>query len=317
MKKQELIRVSTKGMAREAWLEARRGSLGGSDAAAVLGLNPYASPYSVWAEKTGRVPDRPDNEAMRLGRDLEDYVAVRWQEMTGKKARRVHAMLYNPAIPFAHANIDRRVVGENAGLECKTTSVLNLKQFKGGEYPDSYYAQCLHYMAVTGAARWYLAVLVMNKGLFCFTVERDEAEISALLRQEEAFWRLVESDTPPKLDGAPATEEALRGMYSGGGAAIELTGQEALFERYAALTAKKGDTEAELAQLKQVLMEKMGNAEGATCGDWSVSWKTQTRRSLDVEALQRVFPELAPFYRSTESRVLRIAKKSKREAKPQ
>ena len=317
MKKQNLIRVSTKGMAREAWLEARRGSLGGSDAAAVLGLNPYASPYSVWAEKTGRVPDKPDNEAMRLGRDLEDYVAARWQEETGKKTRRVNAMLYNPAFPFAHANIDRWVVGENAGLECKTTSVLNLKQCKGGEYPDSYYAQCLHYMAVTGAARWYLAVLVMNRGLLCFTIERDEAEISALLQREEAFWRLVESGTPPKIDGTAATEEALRGIYPGGGAAIELTGQEALFARYAALTAKKSDTEAELARLKQTLMEKMGNAEGATCGDWSVSWKTQTRRSLDVEALQRVFPELAPFYRSTVSRVLRIAKKTKREAKPQ
>ena len=93
MKKQDLIRVSTKGMTRGTWLEARRGSLGGSDAAAVLGLNPYASPYSVWAEKTGRVPDKPDNEAMRLGRDLEDYVAARWQEETGKKTRRVNAML--------------------------------------------------------------------------------------------------------------------------------------------------------------------------------------------------------------------------------
>lgn len=317
MKKQDLIRVSTKGMTREAWLEARRGSLGGSDAAAVLGVNPYASPYSLWAEKTGRVPEKPDNEAMRLGRDLEDYVVRRWQEKTGKKTRRVNAMLYDPAIPFAHANIDRWVVGENAGLECKTTSVLNLKQFKGGEYPESYYAQCLHYMAVTGAARWYLAVLVMNKGLFCFTVERDEAEISALLRQEEAFWQLVQSDTPPQPDGAAATEEALRSRYPGGGAAIELTGQEALFERYAALTAQKSDTEAELAQIKQTLMAQLGNAEGATCGDWSVRWKTQMRRSLDVEALQRVFPELAPFYRSAESRVLRIAKKSKREEKPQ
>lgn len=315
--KQDLIRVSTKGMAREAWLEARRGSLGGSDAAAVLGVNPYASPYSLWAEKTGRVPEKPDNEAMRLGRDLEDYVVRRWQEKTGKKTRRVNAMLYDPAIPFAHANIDRRVVGENAGLECKTTSVLNLKQFKGGEYPESYYAQCLHYMAVTGAARWYLAVLVMNKGLLCFTVERDEAEISALLRQEEAFWQLVQSDTPPEPDGTGATENALRGVFPGGGAAIELTGQEALFERYAALTAQKSDTEAELAQIKQTLMAQLGNAEGATCGDWSVRWKTQTRRSLDVEALQRVFPELAPFYRSSESRVLRIAKKSKREEKPQ
>ena len=314
MKKQDLIRVSTKGMTREKWLELRRRSLGGSDAAAVLGVNPYASPYSLWAEKTGRVTDKPDNEAMRLGRDLEDYVARRWQEKTGKKTRRVNAMLFNPAFPFAHANLDRWVVGEKAGLECKTTSVLNLKRFKGGEYPDSYYAQCLHYMAVTGADRWYLAVLVMNKGLFCFTVERDEQEISALLQREKAFWQLVESDTPPEPDGTGATENALRGVFPGGGAAIELTGQEALFDRYAELTAIKSETDAELNRLKQTLMAQLGNAEGATCGDWSVCWKTQTRRSLDAEALQKVFPELAPFYRSSESRVLRITKKAKGEA---
>lgn len=317
MKKHDLIRVSTKGMAREKWLELRRGSLGGSDAAAVLGVNPYASPYSVWAEKTGRLPDQPDNEAMRLGRDLEDYVASRWQEATGKKTRRVNAILYNRAIPFAHANLDRRVVGENAGLECKITSVLNLKEFQDGTYPDSYYAQCLHYMAVTGADRWYLAVLVMNKGLFCFTVERDEGELASLLRQEEAFWQLVASDTPPQVDGTAATEAALRGVFSGGGAVIELTGQEALFDRYAELSAKKNDAEAELALLKQTLLERLGNAEGATCGDWSVSLKPQTRRSLDVEALQKVFPELAPFYRSTVSRVLRITKKSKPEGQTQ
>ena len=64
-------------------------------------------------------------------------------------------------------------------------------------------------------------------------------------------------------------------------------------------------------------MEKLGDAENATCGDWRVSWKTQTRRSLDMEALQSAYPQLAPFYRSTESRVLRIAKKEKREVRQQ
>ena len=83
------------------------------------------------------------------------------------------------------------------------------------------------------------------------------------------------------------------------------------------MSAKKNDAEAELALLKQTLLERLGNAEGATCGDWSVSLKPQTRRSLDVEALQKVFPELAPFYRSTVSRVLRITKKSKPEVQTQ
>ena len=72
-------KISTAGMSHDEWLEHRRRSVGGSDAAAIVGLNGWASPYSVWAEKTGRLPPKEDNEAMRQGRDLEGYVASRWE----------------------------------------------------------------------------------------------------------------------------------------------------------------------------------------------------------------------------------------------
>ena len=161
-----IARIPTKNMSREEWLWHRRGSLGGSDAAAILGLSQWITPYTVWADKTGRLPEQPDNEAMRQGRDFEDYVAQRFTEVTGKKVRRNNAILKNTDYPFAHANIDRSIVGENAGLECKTTSVMNLRKFKNGEYPDTYYCQCVHYMAVTGADRWYLAVLVFGQDFY-------------------------------------------------------------------------------------------------------------------------------------------------------
>lgn len=209
-------KISTAGMSHDEWLEHRRRSVGGSDAAAIVGLNGWASPYSVWAEKTGRLPPKEDNEAMRQGRDLEGYVASRWEEATGKHVRRRNAILTNSAYPFAHANIDRDVVGENAGLECKTTSILRLREFRGGEYPAAYYAQCVHYMAVTGAERWYLGVLVLNQGFYCFEIERDQAEIDALMAAEAAFWRYVEEDTPPPVDGSGATSAALETIYADG-----------------------------------------------------------------------------------------------------
>ena len=73
------IIISTKDMPREEWLEYRRLGIGGSDAGAIIGMNPYATPYSVWADKTGRLPEKEDNEAMRQGRDFEDYVAKKEQ----------------------------------------------------------------------------------------------------------------------------------------------------------------------------------------------------------------------------------------------
>ena len=120
--------VSTKDMSRESWLWFRRHSIGGSDAAAIVGLNNFRSPLGVWLDKMGKVEEEPETEAMRLGRDLEEYVAERFTEATGKKVRRKNAIIYNSAYPFAHANIDREIVGEKAVLECKTTSKLTMRK---------------------------------------------------------------------------------------------------------------------------------------------------------------------------------------------
>ena len=135
-------KISTLDMSREKWLALRRGSIGGSDAGALLGLNPFNSPYSLWAEKTGKVipEDISDKEAVRLGNDLEEYVAQRFAEATEKKVRRCNAILKNTDYPYAHANPDRLIVGEDAGLECKTTSSFDtLQKCREGRYPDTWY----------------------------------------------------------------------------------------------------------------------------------------------------------------------------------
>ena len=107
-----ITKISTVDMDREMWLSKRRGSIGGSDAAAVLGLDTFRSPYALWCEKTGRIvpEDIGDREAVRLGLDLEQYVARRWMEQTGRKVRRDNHMIYNSRYPFAHANIDHKRV---------------------------------------------------------------------------------------------------------------------------------------------------------------------------------------------------------------
>ena len=82
------IMMPTKDMSREEWLRMRKTGIGGSDAGAICGLNPYASAMSVFYDKTTEELDLEDNESMRQGRDLEDYVARRFCEATGKKVRR-------------------------------------------------------------------------------------------------------------------------------------------------------------------------------------------------------------------------------------
>lgn len=287
--------VSTVNMTHEEWLALRRKSIGGSDAGAVIGLSQYASPYSVWADKTGRVPDKEDNEAMRIGRDLEAYVAERWMEETGKHVRRRNSMIYNDEYPFAHADVDRMVDGERAGLECKTTSTLDVQQFKTGEFPTKYYAQCVHYMAITGCERWYLAVLVFGKGFFTYTLERDQDEIDALMAAEREFWEYVMLDTPPIPDGAEATTEALKTIYGSEEAAgrIDLLGREALFDERKVLVEQIATLNARKDEIENIIKNDMGSCAEATCGKFSVSWKTSKgRKTFSVQGLAHDHPEI-------------------------
>ena len=230
-------------------------------------------------------------------------------EATGKTVRRSNAILYNSLYPFAHADIDRTVVGENAGLECKTTSTLNLRQFKGVEFPEKYYAQCVHYLAVTGATRWYLAVLVYGRGFFTFTLERDQAEIDALMAAEQDFWKLVEQGSPPALDGLEPTGNALQRIYPiSRGGDIHLFGREQLLSRYFELQSQKKEILESIGAIENTIKADMGEAERGNCGIYSVSWKSQTRQIFQPQEFARAHPEidLAPFYKQITARPFKV-----------
>ena len=304
-----LIKISTVGMPHEEWLEHRQKSIGGSDASAILGMNIYCSPYTVWADKLGKLPQKEDNEVMRLGRDLEDYVAKRFTEETGKKVRKENNIITNPDYPFAHANVDRMVVGEDAGLECKTTSVMNLKRFKDGEYPENYYCQCVHYLMVTGAKRWYLAVLILGAGFKVFVIERDEEEIAALAKSEEAFWEYVKNNTPPETDGTGSTSETLSTIYpESNGNTVNLLAYEESLKQYVAI----GKQIDELKKLKEEMANNvkafMGEAGKGESNHFKVSWSSSLRTSFDHKKFASDNPnlDLTKYYKSSNTRTFRV-----------
>ncbi|MCQ2316358.1 MAG: YqaJ viral recombinase family protein [Bacteroidales bacterium] len=310
----KLIAISTVGMSREDWLRERKLRIGGSDAGPIVGMSAYSSPYSVWADKTGRLPEKDDTEAMRIGRDLEQYVAERWSEETGKRVQRRNAILVNPKYDFAHANVDRLVIGEDAGLECKTTSMLNVKHFKDGvEFPDRYYCQCVHYLAVTGAQRWYLAVLVLGEGLHIYTLERDEDEIRALMDAERAFYEAyIKTDCPPPVDGTIATGDAIGAIYRGGdGGTVALIGRDSLIREYTEIKANIKEQEKRLAEIENIIKSDIGDADGGECAGFKVSWKPQTRKNFDVKryAADNPAANLEPYYNVSSSRPFKVTAK--------
>ena len=295
----------------EQWLEIRRSGIGGSDASAVLGLNQLQSPFSLWMDKTGLGEEKEDSEVMRQGRDLEEYVAQRWCEETGKKVKKNNFMWRDSDAYFMLANIDREVVGEKAGLECKTTSVYNKSDFEGGEIPLTYYVQCMHYMKVMGYERMYLAVLVLGKAFYHFTIERDEQELLNLVKAEQDFWENnVRLNIAPAADGSEATKDALKKMFPGEDATEEqviLHQYDSDLEVYEILQAKIKEAEIELDGIKNRICQALGNCSYGRSSRKEISWKAQERTTLDSKRVKELYKDVFDSCcKKSTSRVLRI-----------
>lgn len=291
------------------WLALRSTYIGGSDAAAVIGLNPFSSPYALWAEKTGQIPCFAGNLATEVGTFLEEFVAQKFAAETGKKVRKCKQSFFNTDYPFAIANIDREIVGEDAGLEIKTTSELNMKKFKGGEYPANYYCQCVHYMAMTGKQRWYLAVLIGNRDFQWFTIERDEAEIAALMGAEADFWELVKNRTPPVADGSRATTDAIKTIFAESSEdTVDLTLKLPALLQYIDLDKQIAELETLRDEAANRIKSFMGDAGGGECEGYRVSWKSSTRRTFDSKKFAKENPglDLTGYYKETSARIFRV-----------
>ena len=291
--------VSTLNLDKKSWLRYRKRGIGGSDAGAVCGLNPYHTAIQVYYDKTSDEIEEIDNEAMRQGREFEDYVAERFCEASGKKVRRANAMYYDEKNPFMLADVDRMVVGENAGLECKTASPYMAEKWEDGKIPLSYQIQCHHYMSVCNTDAWYIAVLIYGKEFKYYRIERDEQVIADLIRIEKEFWREhVMKRVMPDPDGSKTADAAIAERFKiSRDLTIPLSGFDARLKRREELLSVMGHMEAEKRQIDQELKLYLGDAEMAENEHYRVSWKNVSRSSLDERRLKEEQPEVYEKYR--------------------
>ena len=296
VKKMKLNRlVSTADLTHEEWLKYRKKGIGGSDAGAICGLNPYRSPMSVYIDKTEDDIEDIDSEAMRQGRDLEQYVAERFCDETGKKVRRANAIFYNPGHPFMTANIDRLIVGENAGLECKTASAFSADKWSDGKIPESYEIQCHHYMAVTGADSWYIACVILGKSFIWQRIERDEEIIRFLTNIEGDFWNNhVLPRVMPNPDGSKACDEIIKKYYprSGSVPSVSLYGFDDKLKRRQEIKSLEDKLETERKTIDQEIQMYMKEAEIAQNDHYKVSWKTVESNRIDSKKLKKDYPQI-------------------------
>lgn len=307
--------VSTKDLSRSDWLDVRKKGIGSSDASAAVGLNPYQSRLELWMVKTGRdaalpKPDSDDpTSPVYWGHILEPIVAEQYSKQTGRKVRRVNAVLQHPD-PDKHwmlANLDYSVVASEDVqiLECKTTGEFGAWLWKEG-VPDYVQCQVQHQLAVTGKQAADVCVLLCGQKLEIYRVERNEALITDLIELEREFWRYVETDTPPPADGSESADRALRALYpKDNGVCLDLTEDEDLSDCFDQLRTVREQAEAlaaNEARLKQTIQGCMGEATTAVFRNGWVSWKrSKDSLSLNTKALLKDQPDLLTQYPLTKT----------------
>ena len=291
--------ISTLHIDKESWLQYRKQGIGGSDAGAVCGLNPYRTAIQVYYDKTSDSIEEIDNEAIRQGRELEEYVARRFCEASGKRVRRANAMVYDEKNPFMLADVDRMIVGENAGLECKTASPYSEEKWRDDKIPLSYQLQCYHYMSVCNADAWYIAVLIYGRDFKYYRIERDDEVIENLIRIEKEFWNeYVLKQVIPDPDGSKTADAAIAERFKESESiTIPLTGFDERLERRQEILSLLEKIETEKRQIDQELKLYLGDAEIAENEHYRVSWKNFSRSSIDEKRLKAEQPEIYEKYR--------------------
>ena len=278
------ILVGTEGLPREQWLEYRRKGIGGSDAAAVLGISPFRTGRDLYYDKLNIVTadDAENWVQLEVGTLLEPLVAKIFAHKTGYKIYRRPFMFRHPQYPWMLADLDYMVElpdGTSAILEIKTTNY-NAKDnwwYNGEEIVPIYYeSQGRHYMAVMNIDRVYFCCLYGNSEdeAIIRRIDRDMAYEEELIALERDFWENhVLTKTPPpyvEADGdlileslrrklGPADKDAppvLLGQTQFGQLSMLLSLQEQKKE----LSADVSKLDKDIKRLKGMLIERMGTS---------------------------------------------------------
>ena len=283
---------------RRAWLAARRTGVGGSDAAAIVGVDPWKSELQVYAEKLGGMAEEAGEEAT-WGLLFQRPVARHYAAQTRRKLARLpaHHLHRSVSTPWLIGSVDGLIesVPDWPGqgvLEVKCTGFYRARQLQE-EFPLYWQVQVQHYLAVLGLEWASIAVLSEGRKFLWLDMERNQRFIAVLLEREAEFWRQVKSKSPPDPDASESARDALSYLYPQEtvGTAVDLPVEAVSWDenrtRGSVLVAEgealKNESEAKIKAA-------MGEAEiGMLPTGVKYSWRSQRRKGYAVkESIFRV-----------------------------
>ena len=288
-----------RGYKPEADHAVRNRGIGGSDASVIMGLNPFKNRVELWEEKTEiRVPaDLSDIEKIKWGVLLEDIIAKEYADRTGKRVRNVNRTYHHKEYPILQGHIDKKIEGENAGVEIKNVGLRQAKYWN--KQPPIYYEyQVLHYLAITGFDYFDVVALVGGQELMIHTIMRDEKRIDELVHKELEFWN---NCVVPKVPPMPESSGECASLFPIGTvdkiAYLPLE-MNHVVDEYHEEYKKYKESEKRLDAIKTQLQNNMKDSSVMedSEGERVATWATQTRSSLDQKQMKIDEPDLCAKY---------------------
>lgn len=312
----------------EHWLETRKSGIGGSDAGAIMGLNKFASPLSVYLSKKG-IASTESNDYMAYGHRMEPVIRDWTREDLGVEIEEVPGMFKSRNIEFMNANLDgliylpeeKEIAGVPliglGGHEIKTSSG---DGFTYDEIPDSYYCQVQHYMAVTGL-EWFVLTVHINGSprLIHYAILRNSDFIEKLISCETDFWENYYLKNVSPIPGGNQNETDMVKSLPMPETVSLPDEYECVFADYDEIKMQISNLEKSADAIKNAILMKISeyNTDAvsadrttATCGPWKVTYNLQTKSSLDTDALKKA-GIYSMYLKKISSKVMRITRSSK------
>ena len=290
------------GTERQAWLEKRRAGIGGSDVAAMLGLSKWKSPYQLYLDKRGELPETEDNEAMFWGRELEPVIRKRYETEMNCTVISDEGILQHRDYPFMLANLDGRV-NDNLILEIKTARYDDgWGEVGTAEIPISYSLQCQWYLCITGAESADVAVLISGSDYRLYRVEKNLELQIMLIDAAIEFWQRVQDGNPPEV----ITYDDAVERYGKSVSAGDVFATEEVYQAYEDLQKIKRSIKSleEMEEINKVIICKyMADSYDTVLspeGKPLVTWKLAKGRSgFDSKAFKTAYPLLYEQFNTT------------------
>ena len=286
------------------WFSMRRRTIGASEAAAVCGMSRWSQPLTVYHRKTkGESRDEPMTEAQEMGHILEPSILSGYHKKAKGTMQAPVPMLIHPSIPFMVATPDalwtdmivskREVMDHNyIPVDAKTSRHSADWGDEGTDaIPNEYIFQAQQQMAVTGAQRCDLPVLMSSLSIKVYKVGRNESLISQIISAERELIERLENKEPPEANWShPGALDLMKEVYEVKEESVQLDDLAAdLWDDIAEWKSSRSELDRKISSHKARLLGMIKDAAKGELPDGrTIKRKKIFRESVEVPAYSYV-----------------------------